>query len=513
MRLDFTGTTPADARAHSQTTAPAAKTQRRAILISDILGLLVLLYIAYVDLAKFDLDWDTLVYHMPFAALRMGMIRPQQFVLPPGLQRYYDGFPQLTDYVQGFLWMITRRPEAVSLISAIAPAVLALYMRIAYRLPMIWTVLIFVAVPILHVNLDSGLVDLWTNAFFTMFLFAAWRVLTQPTPSWVDALAANLALAVVVNSKEQFYVVGGFAYAVTLALAAGRMLAHWRRGSGLNWAPPAVFLVMAPITFYAPLRDLLLFHNPIFPAPIRASGFAAQRSIWDVPTALQNVAQPIRYLLSQLDLNATDMRPNGYSVGQGDVPSGSPGDHMGGSLSILLLGFIVLLGRLLAGNPPRRDQLPVIFGAALLLGVVASFPGRNELRYFSFVEITLILAVLCLLGSGTETGDTYLDGLRFAARTLLVCGAIYTSFITGFTHLWAPRIDHTNMIMDQFGVTAELDSALRQSHVICYDRVDQLAFLYAPIFHRNESAGPYVVVDYWTGHPACPTGSAILRQR
>jgi hypothetical protein len=279
----------------------------------------------------------------------------------------------------------------------------------------------------------------------------------------------------------------------------------------VSWAPASVTLLLAPLTFYAPLRDLILFNNPIYPAPIHTAGFAAQRAVWDVPVALETVAQPIRYLLSQLDLNATDMRPNGYGIGQGDVPAGSPGDHMGGSLSLLLLGFIAILGRLLLRTPPRRAQAPAIFAAVLLLAIVSMFPGSNELRYFSFVEITLILATLCLLGDGGVTGDAYLDGLRFSARSLLISGAIYTSFITGFHHLWAPRIDHTSTVMNQFGVPSELDAALRQSHALCYNHVGQLAFLYAPIFHRHAPGGPYVLFDYWTGHPACPAGAAILQ--
>jgi hypothetical protein len=128
------------------------------------------------------------------------------------------------------LWAITGRVEATSLISPLGAFLLALYMRMAYKLPMLWTASIFLGVPILHTALDSGYVDLWTNAFFTIHLFATWRVLTSPRPAWQDSLIANLSLMVAVNSKEQFFIVGTVSFSIIMIILCARLLAKWKGG-------------------------------------------------------------------------------------------------------------------------------------------------------------------------------------------------------------------------------------------------------------------------------------------
>jgi hypothetical protein len=480
---------------------------------SDAAGLVIFLYIALIDLAKFNFDWDTLAYHIPFAALRVGLTSSDQFVMPPDLVVRYISFPPLVDYVQGALWAITGRVEATSLISPLGAFLLALYMRMAYKLPMLWTASIFLAVPILHTALDSGYVDLWTNAFFTIHLFSTWRVLTSPRPSWRDALIANLSLMVAVNSKEQFFIIGAVSFSIIMVILCAKLLVRWKSEISSELLSLIIFVVLAPFTFFSPIRNLILFHNPIYPIAVQVGGYrlsGTETGLWPGPAALSHLPQAILYMLSQLDLDATNMRPHGYTIDQGDVPEGSAGFRMGGALSILLLGCLGFLIPGLARVRPHGAEVAAIMGAAALLIVVAFFPESNELRYFSFVEIAIILTTICVLREGALRRDLYISGMYYSARVILFSAAIYTSFITGFSHLWASQVDQTDAILQNHGIQAELDNALQQSNVICYSRNDPYAIVYSPLFQPNAKVKSYRLV--WSRQlSACPDGSAVIK--
>ncbi len=58
---------------------------------------------AFID---FDNAWDSVAYHLPFAALKIGCLTPQRYQLTGTLQHYYDGFPALPSYLRG--WAVDR---------------------------------------------------------------------------------------------------------------------------------------------------------------------------------------------------------------------------------------------------------------------------------------------------------------------------------------------------------------------------------------------------------------------
>ena len=262
---------------------------------SDAAGLVIFVYVALIGLAKFNFEWDTLAYHIPFAALRVGLISSDQFVLPPNLEVRYHSFPPFVDYFQGILFAATGRPEATSLISPLGAFLLALYMRIAYKVPIFWTACIFLAVPTLHAALDAGYVDLWTNSFFVVHLFAAWRVITSQRPRMQDTIIANIALLVAVNSKEQFFIIGASSFAIIIVILCCKLFAK-RKGDGhLYLLPLIIFLVLAPLTFFSPIRNLIIFHNPIYPIAVRIGGYrfpGPETGLWQGPAALPVFRRP-----------------------------------------------------------------------------------------------------------------------------------------------------------------------------------------------------------------------------
>jgi hypothetical protein len=472
--------------------------------VLDALAVLGLGFVAWECLYKFNGGFDALAYHLPFAALRTGILRPDQFTLPPLLADRLAGFPPLADWVQGGLWLAVGRAEAAALIAPLAVLGFALYGRLAFGLPLLWSILIFIAVPILHTALDGMYVDLWTNAAFAVHLLAAYRAVTVPRRAAWHALGSMLALSIAVWSKPQFTVVG----ALSFVLLAGLLV---RRGP--DWRALAVCVLLLPLAFFWPLRDLLRFGNPVYPIAIHLGPLdlpGTQSNAWDGPAGLRRAPDAVRYLLSQLDLDAVNARPGGYTLDQGLQPAGSPGYRMGGSLAVLLLASVSVLAIGLRRATAAAADAAVAGGAFLLLvAIVATLPGAHELRYFSFVEILAVFSALCVLRAQAASGDAYAAGLSAGLQALLASAAVYTTFITGGAHLLAR---HQPTLHDMARAQAEQDglaAALQNSATLCYVRDDFRGLLFTGLFAPYPPGGAARVVEAYA--PAeCPPGSAVV---
>ena len=257
-------------------------------------------------------------------------------------------------------------------------------MRIAYKVPIFWTACIFLAVPTLHAALDAGYVDLWTNSFFVVHLFAAWRVITSQRPRMQDTIIANIALLVAVNSKEQFFIIGASSFAIIIVILCCKLFAK-RKGDGhLYLLPLIIFLVLAPLTFFSPIRNLIIFHNPIYPIAVRIGGYrfpGPETGLWQGPAALPVFRRPF----ATYSRNSTWMQRICGHMGTRSTRAtcrmeqqAFEWEEPSQSCCSAYLGFRVPgLARV---RPPHGAEIAAIIGAAALLIFVAVFPGSNELR-------------------------------------------------------------------------------------------------------------------------------------
>ncbi len=477
--------------------------------LADTLAVLLLLALCIFSITGFEQDWDTIAYHLPYAALRSGLMNAQDLSLSPGLQSRYDGFPGLVDLVQGGLWRLSGTPKAAALVTPLAIAALAVYARHALRLRLIWPVMIFLAVPILHTALQAAYVDLWTNAFFSLHLVAAFRSLgTSGRTNLTATIVSLLALAVAVNSKEQFYLVGGVSFALyggLMLLRLGRQPATKREA--LRQIITA--LVLSPVVFASPIQDWIAFGNPIYPIDLPRLGWHGPEQVqFPASRTLDHAPRMVRYLLSQFELNGLSGRAHGYTIDQGESEA-SPGYHMGGSSGILLfaaLAVTVPCLRRLRLTPVQKASAAAF---ALLTLFVANFPGGNELRYFSFVNITLLLATMAML-QHLAAGDGYFTGLQTGFRLTLLGSALFTAFITAFVHVIPHPKSIERVIEKRSEVRRELGAALAKSDTVCYSRFDPYGLYYAYIFNQNFAHRRYKLILDLDGKP-CPAESAQIR--
>jgi len=180
-------------------------------------ALLLLVALARKGWRDIDGAFDSLWYHMPFAALRVGLISQKQYQISQWLFTCYDGFPALPDYLQGIAWRLTSRPQAANLVSLFALVCVTIFFRIRYKVPFGYIFVAFLGIPMVLIQSTSTYVDLFTNCFATILIFTIFWIWMEPEHFTIgDLLVAFASLAVVINSKPQFVAIGSFALAALL---------------------------------------------------------------------------------------------------------------------------------------------------------------------------------------------------------------------------------------------------------------------------------------------------------
>ena len=96
---------------------------------------LVLLSMGLKAILDVDRNFDTWVYHFPFAAKLWGMIPPDGFVFDGYFESRYHGFGVLGEYLQGFFWFMTGRPESANLVGYFSLILYILFLKRYFKVP------------------------------------------------------------------------------------------------------------------------------------------------------------------------------------------------------------------------------------------------------------------------------------------------------------------------------------------------------------------------------------------
>lgn len=421
------------------------------------------------------------------------------------------GFPPVIDYVSGALWRLFGKPEGGNLINPLAVLALALYVHLYNRVSMLWSIILFVAIPALHTALASQYVDLWTNSFFSLFLIASFNFLYRGYDT-KHLLTAVVALAIAANSKTPFMVLAvpgllGFA-ACSVAQIVG-----WHRTEGTYPIRRVllVLLVGVPVVFGWAVANFVRFGNPVYPVSVRIMGYQLPGDYpysADAfgPSDLRSAPNWEKWVLSTLEYRALSLRQGGYSLDQAAKPDGSEGDRMGGSAVFLWVPALVSLVAIIARMRRMREVVWPLGVMCLLTLAVMSMTGSFVLRYFTFVEITLLVAALSLLQHTSEQGDLYASGMLVTLKGSLVGAALFVSSVTGFRYIYPPALSVSTVTG---WIRPELAKALAHSNILCYRRPDPNAILYSKLLNPDIQQ-EYTVISAMGDPTSCPAGSFIM---
>ena len=154
-----------------------------------------------------DYNWDSLAYHVPFAALRTGLVSPDQYILPPSLQAVYDGFPVVQDYLKGWLWKLSGNVNAVNLPTVAALVGMCVALAAMLRLSFSLCLIAAMAIPVIHVAAVKNYVDLISNAAFaTALIFILDSFMNTQRVHGRNLLVVVAGAVIAASVKPQFVI-------------------------------------------------------------------------------------------------------------------------------------------------------------------------------------------------------------------------------------------------------------------------------------------------------------------
>ena len=415
---------------------------RSGSIFGKVDGLLFCLFIAVIltkSITDLDLTWDSLNYHLPFAARRAGLIPADVYQFQNWLEDCYKGIPAVPYYIYGFLWRVSRDINTPNIVSGLAFAGYCFFVARTFRAPLTLVAIAFAAIPIIQLSLSSVYTDLITNVCFTGGLVLVTMILIErKQPLLWRTLGALAFVSVSANFKVQFMALGGMfvaAFAVLLFLVKDdgkRLLSvlsdEWARAT---FPTKALLPILVLCCYASALKNTIFYHNPLFPVGISVLGHRVlpgiiAADVYHEPRYLDGAPEIIQWTLSVLEYLSLGFRPTPYTHGQGDVPADSQGLRMGGyCAAYVLYNLGIFVWATLCGRSPRK----ALFGGFLALTLVVAFlPSAHELRYYSFWMLYLVTMNIALLWKWQEDGA----GRRHFAF-VAVAVFVFVASITGWT--------------------------------------------------------------------------------
>lgn len=135
----------------------------RASFLENLLKGIAFLLLASMGL-KAILDvcsyWDSWAYHLPFAARIWGIVPPENYILNSNLQSWYEGFGLFAEFLQGFFWYISGRPESANLVAFLSLILYIYLLRVYFKIPFYLSSIALLAIPLVQIHATASYVDL-----------------------------------------------------------------------------------------------------------------------------------------------------------------------------------------------------------------------------------------------------------------------------------------------------------------------------------------------------------------
>ena len=397
------------------------------------------------------------------------------------MESRYDGFPLLLTALQGYVWRFAGTPALADILNIAAVAILCLYLRLRFSVPLALSWLAFLAIPAAQVQLTSTYIDLPLNAAVTIALMVLLRMLVAKSADHrPDVLLALVALGFAAGSKYQMLPVALLAWSSIVLVATkepGLLRAKHRTAvfSGLALAGALVLFPKLAINAWQ-------FGNPLYPIQVDLGrmhfpGTEGMMPVNSMSDAWKDYPRWLRWLASVFELDAFRGRPILWTLGQGDVPQSSPSFRMGGYFVPYVLAALALVGWSVRETRAARSASLLLAALSVLCAVM---PMSHELRYYMFWMLTLVCCALVLAHSpifehpqqALQRGVTHGMVLIFAASVIAMTGAVYLQ-----TH------EHDTLsalVQDTNSIVAKIP----EEGTLCVLNRNPRAFLYASLFHR-----------------------------
>ncbi|WP_394821643.1 hypothetical protein [Pendulispora albinea] len=442
--------------------------------IKIVLAVLALALAAGLTLgAALDVSqaWDVWSYHLPFAARIVGMSDPSTYAFSADNEARFAGFPLVAEALQGVLWRVSGRPESANFVALLSLFGLVTYLFRVHAVPPAVGLLALVAIPLVQTHAAAGYIDLPANVCAALLLLTTYQALVRRDPVPLRlVLQAALFAALAANMKFQMLP------AVVLGLGALFACAVLRRGPGAMGTKRTllVFAAALPIVFATPIKNVVRYHNPVWPEEVHVLGVDfphLEEAYASSPAYLEHASRPRRFAWSLFEVGLPPIASQRrWSIDQYTPPS-EPGYRMGGYFGAYVgLHLAALIGA--ASRRRSREATMALLGVGAVTLVTCALPQSHELRYYLYWMLLLVSVNLALWAGSAPR----LTGLIAAGACAIVLWGTSARYVhpsgDSFAALLARRVDRS------------IVERAADGERICVAR-EPWTFLYARTFHPH----------------------------
>ena len=454
----------------------------------SVTGLGLFLAVFFKAILGLDTSWDSIWYHLPFAALRIGILDARDYQLSGWVKKaYYDAFPVLADFLQGALWRLSGRVQSANLIGLIGIALLSVYLKRRHSVPLFWTITSVLTVPLVLIHASGAYVDLFCNCFFAISLLCLFDLLIRPSESPLVTAAIFLGTGVVsANSKLTFVPLVVLASAVFL-IAQLRSRRHFK-AAFFSVSRSRRFLFVGLIfaltcgLFFNSVKNTLRFGNPLFPVRLSLGALHLPGMVSverPSPSYLADAPSGLRWALSVLEFDAFGNRPGLWTCDQGDVLNSSHAYRMGGYFGAFVVFSLFFLFSL-RSNTPRREWQTAVWAFVVVSCITSILPAAHELRYYSYWILLLVALNLILL----FRAEANLAAWKLCYVCVVLSMTVFVQSATGL-HFVTPRLISSRQISDAIAGDDLKNMDIALDETICVDGRDGKASMYSPLFQTD----------------------------
>ena len=403
------------------------QTKQRRLGIETILATVAIALVTLVFLkAILDIDnnYDPGWYHLPFAGRIWGILPPEMFI---GDEKWFEprfeGFPLLAHFLQGFFWRITGRMQSTNLVSFLSIIGYFWFLRSYFKVPLYLSVIALFSIPLVLTHASTSFVDLLGNVGTSILVMMGYCFYkNRELPTAKELFMAFLGAAIAVNTKTQLQ---PLVFVILIVLGIRLIWLYWQQPAVKLLQILPIALIAALIIFATPVKNTVLYGNPLYPIKIEVAGVVLNHKL--SPEAYDEGNRQQNWVTSVLEINAPlSWTPDQWS----NYPARSRRGGFFGAYVVfnllLLLGFLVrelIQNKSLPKDKRSREARFAVLTAIAMSLVPLNFPQSHELRYFMYWGICLVSLNLYLIS---------LPKKQLAGRWLQpkYLGLVYSVFLT-----------------------------------------------------------------------------------
>ena len=294
-----------------------------------LIALIVTISIFLKSIIDIDPSYDTWTYHLPFAARIWAIVPGEIYRFEPVFDEFFNGFPLLAEFCQGFFWFIFQRVQAANLVSFLNIILFICFLKVYCKVPLYLSAIALFAIPLVLTHATTSYVDLPGNIDIAILVMMTYLLYKQNDfPTKRDLLVIFFAAASASNIKLQLV---PLVFLILCFIGFRIFWLHFRHTqapkSSLLKAIP-IALVASVLIFATPIKNIVLYGNPFYPVRIEVAGKVLNHKVPKynaAPDGLEEIPRSQRWLYSILEIKSPD-----WSVDQWNGNNPDLFNRMGG---------------------------------------------------------------------------------------------------------------------------------------------------------------------------------------